>query len=141
MRQVHEFPKIVVNRTRATNTDTLHKVRMKDGFDIENLALSFLNSFTLLHAELSGRSYGGGVLTFEPGEVRSLKIPYHNFTKAQKEHLFQLIETSRIQDAIRKIDEIVLEKNLSIDRKDIDGFKASWKKLSQRRLNRKNKKV
>lgn len=141
LRQVHEFPKIVVNRTRATNTDTLHKVRMKDGFDIENLALSFLNSFTLLHAELSGRSYGGGVLTFEPGEVRSLKIPYHNFTKAQKEHLFQLIETSRIQDAIRKIDEIVLEKNLSIDRKDIDGFKASWKKLSQRRLNRKNKKV
>lgn len=40
----------------------------------EAFAASFHNSFTLLWAEIEGRSFGGGVLELVPSEVGRLKV-------------------------------------------------------------------
>ena len=38
--------------------------------------VSFLNSMTFAFSEVLGRSYGGGVLTFEPSESEKFPVPY-----------------------------------------------------------------
>ena len=75
IRQANLYPKMVINSTGALVTDTLHKVRFLDGIDGNSVASAFLNIYTLALSETLGRSYGGGVLTFEPGEMRRIRIP------------------------------------------------------------------
>lgn len=136
LRQVHKYPKIIINNTDATCTDTIHKIRSKDGYNIENLTFSFLNSFTLLDCELQGRSYGGGVLTFEPGEVRKLRIPYYNFNKSEIKEIHQLSKTDNIEKVIEYVDKIVLENYLGLDDSQITNIRNSWNTLNSRRLDR-----
>lgn len=78
LRQVNRYPRIILNYANAVSTDTIHKIRFWDGVNPEYVAAAFLNSFTLALAEVTGRSYGGGVLTFEPSEIRKLMIPMKN---------------------------------------------------------------
>lgn len=59
----------------ALVTDTLHKVRFLDDINGDKVAAAFLNTYTFALSETLGRSYGGGVLTFEPGEMRKIRIP------------------------------------------------------------------
>ena len=83
LRQVNRYPRIILNHVNAVSTDTIHKVRFLDGVNPEFVAAAFLNSFTLALAEITGRSYGGGVLTFEPGEIRQLKNSDEECRKAR----------------------------------------------------------
>ncbi|HEM2542252.1 TPA: N-6 DNA methylase [Streptococcus suis] len=136
LRQVHKFPKIVINETNSTCTDTIHKIRVKSGISIENLAFSFMNSFTLLDCELKGRSYGGGVLTFEPGEVRKLRIPYYNFSREEMKKIKHLSENETIENLVQYIDELILKNYLNLTDYEISLIKRSWEKLNQRRLDR-----
>jgi adenine-specific DNA-methyltransferase len=57
LRQVHGYPKLVLNRAGATCTDTLHRVRFK-GHQGSAAVAAFMNSLTLACAEVTGRSYG-----------------------------------------------------------------------------------
>src|SRR5699024_1260219 len=65
LRQVNLHPKIIINETNASSTDTIHRVKFKDNVDKKLAAVSFLNSLTFASSEVTGRSYGGGVMTFE----------------------------------------------------------------------------
>ena len=62
LRQVHSFPKIILNRTRATSTDTIHRVKFLSDLPPKEITAAFLNSLTFAFTEVVGRSYGGGVL-------------------------------------------------------------------------------
>lgn len=137
LRQVHEYPRIIINKSIATNTDTLHKIRTIGNKKIEDISISFLNSLTLLQCELTGRSYGGGVLTFEPGEVRQLKIPDFVFPDHIVSQVESLISNKKIAEAVTLIDELVLHKHLGYTRKEIMLLQSSWMKLKNRRLSRK----
>lgn len=66
---------MILNSIGALVTDTLHKVRFNEGVDGNAVTSAFLNTYTLALSETLGRSYGGGVLTFEPGEMRRMRIP------------------------------------------------------------------
>ncbi|WP_437023024.1 Eco57I restriction-modification methylase domain-containing protein [Streptomyces sp. enrichment culture] len=72
----HHYPRVVVNEAEAITTDTIYQGRMLGGH--QNLrdafAASFHNSFTLLTAEIEGRSFGGGVLELVPSEVARLLV-------------------------------------------------------------------
>lgn len=70
-----EHPRLVLNEAEALHTNTLHGVTMLDGLSAAQLAAGFVNSLTLLSAELVGRSYGGGVLKLEPTEAEALLVP------------------------------------------------------------------
>ncbi|WP_435798252.1 Eco57I restriction-modification methylase domain-containing protein [Streptomyces antibioticus] len=72
----HYYPRVVVNEAQAITTDTIYQGKMVGGQ--QNLkdafAASFHNSFTLLTAEIEGRSFGGGVLELVPSEVARLLV-------------------------------------------------------------------
>jgi hypothetical protein len=60
---------------RCAATDTIHRVTWSQPSKGRRHAASFLNTWTLLATELTGRSYGGGVLELMPGEANRLPLP------------------------------------------------------------------
>ena len=79
----HKYPRICSNEARVLVTDTAYQVRMKDGFEIQDLTYSFYNSLTLLFSEINGRFYGGGVLELTPSEFKSLPLVFQKPTKKE----------------------------------------------------------
>jgi adenine-specific DNA-methyltransferase len=83
-------------------TDTAYRIVVKDehfGRE-EDLVFSFINSLTLLFAELEGRHYGGGVLELVPSEIEKLRIPLTSITTNQIAHLDDMIRNGEPIDKI-----------------------------------------
>ncbi|MEE8807482.1 MAG: hypothetical protein SOI44_03570 [Lactimicrobium sp.] len=139
LRQINSYPKIVLNNTDATNTDTLHKLRFNNGVDGRRVTAAFINSFTFAQCELTGRSYGGGVMTFEPGEVRKLLLPMNNADKLDFIKIDSLIRKNRIESALDYTDQILLKEGLNLSDNDINTLRNIWKKLRDHRINRKKR--
>ena len=137
LRQVNKYPRIVLNTLHSQNTDTLHKIRFKHGVVASTVCAAFLNSFTLALCEIVGRSYGGGVLTFEPGEVRQLLIPMKGAETLDFDFIDKCVRGNRINDVLDYTDKILLEQNLGLDTKEILLLRGVWERLSNRRINRK----
>lgn len=137
LRQVNKYPRIVFNNTAAQNTDTLHKIRFKEGIDGRSVAVAFLNSFTLALCEIIGRSYGGGVLTFEPGEVRKLMIPMDGAKELNFELIDRFAKENQIEAILDYTDRILLENHLGISHDDVLLLRGIWNRLSNRRIGRK----
>ena len=136
-RQVGSYPRVVLNEADAHTTDTLHKVRFKKGVNGKAVAVAFNNSLTFLMSELIGRSYGGGVLTFEPSEARIIPIPYCKNVCVDFEKADQLIRKGKIDKLIADIDQKVLVDGIGISKADPELLRESWVQLRDRRLNRK----
>lgn len=139
IRQANRFPKIVLNNANAVSTDTVHKVRFLPGVDREQVVGAFLNSFTLAQAEITGRSYGGGVLTFEPGEIRKLMIPMDCSERLDINKIDCLIRDNRIEEVLSYTDEILLHEGLGLTQNETAMLRNIWLKLSKRRLGRKER--
>ena len=137
LRQVNKYPRIVLNSTNATNTDTLHKIRFLDVIDGKRVVAAFINSFTFAQCEVTGRSYGGGVLTFEPNEIRRLKIPTLMAKELDFDYIDNLLRDDRIEDALDYVDSITLGKGMGLSKEEIMMLRGIWEKLSSRRLGRK----
>jgi len=136
LRQVGDYPKVIINKTDACSTDTIHRVRFKRKIEPELLALSFLNSLTFAFSEITGRSYGGGVLTFEPTEIEELPLPILKENNINFKKIDNLIRQRKISEVLDIVDEELLIKQLKLRRSDVQRLRAIWKKLSDRRLNR-----
>jgi adenine-specific DNA methylase len=136
-RQIHRYPLLVVNEAQVTSTDTVHRVRFKDGIDSRSLATAFFNSLTLAWAEVCGRSYGGGVLELEPGEAEELPIPYKEGLNLDVEKADDLLRRGCERDALEYVDRVVLQENLGFDRATIRRLRNAWDELRDRRINRK----
>lgn len=54
LRQIHRHPKIVVNDSHATTTDTVHRLRVRPDVSPRRLAASFFNSATFAFCEAMG---------------------------------------------------------------------------------------
>ena len=137
LRQINRVPKIVVNYTSSTNTDTLHKIGFLDGVNGNHVAAAFINSFTFAQCEITGRSYGGGVMTFEPGEVRKLRIPMTNAEKLDIAYLDKCMRENKIEEALSYSDDILLKQGLGLSDLEVSMLKEIWIKLSSRRIDRK----
>ena len=136
-RQIHRYPLLVVNEANATSTDTIHRVRVKDGINPNLLAAIFFNSLTLAWAEVCGRSYGGGVLELEPGEAEELPIPYHDNSKIDVEKVENLLRQDFAYEALDYVDNIILKDYLGFDDFMIRKIRSAWEQLRDRRVNRK----
>lgn len=138
-RQVGSCPRIVLNEKAAHTTDTLHKVRFAKGIDGKSLAVAFNNSLTFLMGELMGRSYGGGVLTFEPSEARNLPVPFVSNIDLDFERADYLVRQNRVDDLVDYVDSLLLGSALGISQSEIERLNSSWKALRDRRLARKKR--
>ena len=138
-RQVGTYPRIVINEKGAHTTDTLHKVRFRDDVDGKSVAVAFNNSLTFAVSELTGRSYGGGVLTFEPSEARILPIPFNRCAEFDFEKADALVRDGHPDKVLDYVDSILLIKWLGLSKREALLLRESWRMLRDRRLARKKR--
>lgn len=138
LRQADHNPRIVANLTKAICTDTLHRGRLVDGLPPEKLAAAFSNSLTFAASEVTGRSYGGGVMTFEPSEVERLPLPVRGIENLDVKKLDSLIRAKKTIEALDATDQCLLIDGLGLTKKQVIALRAIWTKLRDRRRGRKN---
>ena len=137
LRQVGDFPKLILNETGASSTDTIHRVRFKEGVNRNMATISFLNSLSFAFSEITGRSYGGGVMTFEPTEIEEIQIPVLADLDIDFDQIDALIRQRKIEEVLNMVDEALLIRHNGFAKAEVDVLRGIWKKLSQRRINRK----
>ena len=68
------YPKLALTRCGAISTDTMHRMKFRDGIDPELAIIAYYNSIAFAFTELYGRSYGGGMLEILPKEVGNIHV-------------------------------------------------------------------
>lgn len=142
LRQVHGFPKLVLNQIGATCTDTIHRVRFlpvglaQAGVTSEDVTAAFLNSLTFAFSEVVGRSYGGGVMTFEPSECERLPLPLVNVAGLDFQKIDGLMRKGEIEKVLDETDRVLLRDGLGLDKSEIHMVRGIWNKLRDRRIYR-----
>lgn len=137
LRQVHYYPKIVVNQTNATCTDTIHRVKMLNGVGAKTVAVAFLNSLTFAFAEVIGRSYGGGVLELEPREAERLPLPLAGTEALDMATINNMLQRDNIGIVLDVTDAVLLRDGLGLSVREARMLRDIWQKLRDRRINRK----
>lgn len=141
LRQIHHYPKLILNTTKATCTDTIHRVRLVSNMPAKAIIGAFLNSLTFAFTEVMGRSYGGGVLELEPNEAESLPLPLNNAENLDFEEISALMNAGKIEEALDITDSVLLVKGHGLSRSDVIKLRNIWCKLRDRRVNRKYQKA
>lgn len=137
LRQVHKYPKLVINNVEASSTDTIHRVRfISEEYSPESIVICFLNSLTFAFSEVTGRSYGGGVMTFEPTEIEELLIPVVENHGIDVNLIDELIREDRIEEVLDIVDKAVLIDHYGFSLEETLQLRNIWKKMSDRRINR-----
>ncbi len=137
LRQIHGYPKIIVNKAKATCTDTIHRVKLLNGTSGDTVAAAFLNSLTFAFSEVTGRSYGGGVLELEPNEAEKLPLPLNRAERLDLRELHSLILKDDINGVLEITDAVLLIDGLGLSERDVKALRRIWVKLRDRRKNRK----
>jgi adenine-specific DNA methylase len=137
LRQIYDHPRIIANGAGATSTDTIHRVRMRNGLAPARLAAASINSATFAFSEVLGRSYGGGVLELEPREAEELPFPNpHDLTDADVDAVDGFVRAGRLGDALEYVDRRLLVETLGIDEDLVLTLRGVWIRLRDRRLAR-----
>lgn len=140
LRQVYGYPKLVLNETEATCTDTIHRVKIRKEGKGPLIVAAFMNSLTFALAEVMGRSYGGGVLELEPREAESLLIPLVGAEALELDVIDQLLRDNDIDAVLNITDEVLLENGLGMTKQEVKALRGIWEKLRDRRIQRARKK-
>ena len=137
LRQVNRYPKLVLNHVEASSTDTIHRVRfLSEEYSPESIVVCFLNSLTFAFSEVTGRSYGGGVMTFEPTEIEELLIPVVEDHGIDINLIDDLIREDRIEEVLDIVDKAVLINHYGFTLEETLELRNIWLKMSNRRINR-----
>jgi adenine-specific DNA-methyltransferase len=132
LRQAGDMPRLVHLAKKCAATDTIHRVTWHQPSNGRRHAVSFMNTWTLLASELTGRSYGGGVLELMPGEANRLPMPE---PAEDLDRIFDTVdERVRSRDAfaaVEAVDEVVLPRAMS--KTDRNSLRGTLDKLIQRR--------
>ena len=137
LRQVNRYPKLVLNNVEASSTDTIHRVRfISKEYSPESIVICFLNSLTFAFSEVTGRSYGGGVMTFEPTEIEELLIPVVENHGIDENLIDELIREDRIEEVLDIVDKAVLIDHYGFSLDETLELRNIWRKMSDRRINR-----
>jgi len=137
LRQIHTHPKIVINESQATTTDTVHRVRVRPGTDVRQLTAAYFNSATFAFCEVMGRNYGGGIHELEPREAEALPMPAPALADPDLiTDLDRLIRVGKIEKALDIADQVVLIDGLGWTRDQVLLVRSAWTDLSARRNKR-----
>lgn len=137
IRRNNLYPRLIINQAGAYTTDTMHRVFVKQGTDINALTASYYNSLSLAFTEVSGRSHGGGVLELMPNEAEKVLLPYHKDNSGLLTQIDDLIRNKTdIEEVLKITNQIILKEHFGMTQNEINLSHSIWKKLSSRRLNR-----
>ena len=137
IRQAHLYPRMILNEKKALVTDTLHKVRFLNGIEGKYVAAAFLNTYTFDLSETIGRSYGGGVLTFEPGEMRRIRVPMKMADQLDLSKIDRWQRQGEIDKILDYTDSILLQNGLGLTEQEVSLLHSIWDKMCGRRMTRK----
>lgn len=138
LRQVHHYPKIILNCAAATCTDTIHRIKLRNGAPARTVTGAFLNSLTFAFSEVIGRSYGGGVLELEPNEAEKLPLPLAGADRLDLDELDRLTRAGDIYAVLDITDELLLRQGMGLHVEETKQLRSIWEKLRDRRVNRKS---
>lgn len=141
LRQIHRHPKLALNESGATCTDTIHRVRFFAKVDGGRVVAAALNSLTFAFSEILGRSYGGGVLELEPREAEQLPIPLAGADQLNLQQLHERLQNDAVESVLDVTDPILLQDGLGLSESEVAMLRGIWVKLRDRRLNRKHRKA
>jgi adenine-specific DNA-methyltransferase len=136
LRQIHAYPKLILNTAGATSTDTIHRVRLINGVNGKVVTAAFLNSLTFAFAEVIGRSYGGGVLELEPNEAENIPLPLAGAEDLDFMEIHNALLRDDIDSVLNMTDDVLLIKGLGLSARDVRSVRSIWEKLRDRRINR-----
>lgn len=135
--------RLVTNTARAYYLNSVHGVYLRPQtaeLGSELLPLAAINSYTMLSAELVGRSYGGGVLKMEPGEATRWLVPSPETLetageglRAIKPQVGGMLRSGKLMDAVKLIDDALLVKALGISRDTVRSVREAYGTLAGRR--------
>lgn len=138
-----DTPRLTANDAGARYLNSVHGVFLKKNLrDLgrELLPLASLNSVTLLHAEMVGRTYGGGILKIEPKEADAWGMPSPvlisenaDALRAIKLQVSKLLEESRLLDAVEIVDRVLLQDSGKLTAEHLEFIREAREALAQRR--------
>ena len=141
-----DTPRVASNDAGALHLNSVHGINLQAAFrnlGREFLPLASLSSMTLVGAEAVGRSYGGGMLKLEPKEADRLPVPSPSTIEnvqeplaAARTDIVALLRKSRLTEAAKIVDEIILVGSLDVSRKDASMLRDEFVRLSARRAAR-----
>ena len=134
-RQIYDFPRIVLNSSGATSTDTIHRLSCNTAKP-ERVIANTYTWLTAASAEIEGRSYGGGVLELEPTEAERLMMPAKLNGAMPLADADRLIRAGRIDDVLKENARIVLMGHMGLSATDCGILRDIWTKMRDRRMAR-----
>jgi adenine-specific DNA-methyltransferase len=137
-----DTPRLTTNAARAHHLNSVHGVYLREAVGEvgrELLPLASLNSVTLLHAEIVGRSYGGGILKMEPKEADRWAVPAPALViecadalRPAKDKVADLLQQGRLLDAAQLVDQVFIDAN-KVAARDIESIRQARAELARRR--------
>jgi adenine-specific DNA methylase len=134
-RQIYDFPRMVLNVSGATSTDTIHRLRSK-GAKPERVIANTYTWLTAASAEIEGRSYGGGVLELEPTEAERLLMPAQLNGAMPLTEVDKLVRAGRLKDVLDENARIILQEHIGLTAAECALLKGVWTKMRDRRNSR-----
>ncbi len=134
-RQIYDFPRMILNRTEATSTDTIHRVTSKHK-DYERVIANTYTWLTAASAEIEGRSYGGGVLELEPTEAERLLVPAHLNGAMPLLECDKLTRAGQLSKVLEENARIVLMGHMGLSSAECRMLRDIWIKMRDRRMAR-----
>jgi adenine-specific DNA methylase len=137
IRRNNLFPRLILNEAKAYTTDTMHRVFVKEKVDKNAFIASFYNSVSLAFSEITGRSYGGGVLELMPSETKQIPLPYRIENAGLLPDIDKMMRQKKdIKSILDMSNQFILKNGYGFTDSEIGLADNIWKKLSTRRLNR-----
>lgn len=125
----------VLNRTKSTCTNAIHRIRWMNRTNHAENAGSFVlstrSSLGLLAGELLGRHYGGGILKIEPSN--GALLPDVGIPNDSLEILKELPEHTQAGTEQEFIDQAVLLDQFDVKQRDIQLLRAAAERLAHMR--------
>lgn len=134
-RQIYDFPRLVLNDSGATSTDTIHRMR-SHGAKPERVIANTYTWLTAASAEIEGRSYGGGVLELEPTEAERLLMPAQLNGAMPLNDVDQLVRAGRLDAVLEENARIILREHMGLTAAECDLLKSVWTQMRDRRNSR-----
>lgn len=134
-RQIYDFPRMVLNASGATSTDTIHRMRSHRATP-ERVIANTYTWLTAASAEIEGRSYGGGVLELEPTEAERLLMPAQLNGAMPLEEVDRLVRAGRLDVVLEKNAKIILRDHMGLTTGECALLKSVWTQMRDRRNSR-----
>jgi hypothetical protein len=141
-----DTPRLVTNQVKAHHLNSVHGVYLHDGYreaGRDLLPVAMLNSVTVLHAEMVGRAYGGGILKIEPREADRWAVPslrlvtdHADALRAVRRQIATLLRHGHLMSAVQLVDEALGLERHTGSGKSLNSLRMARDSLSSRRLAR-----